>query len=72
MSDLETLLAPLVDSAPEPVPLAAVSARASGIRRRRRLRTTAGAVVVIGVVAAIAAVGFLERARRPASNREDS
>jgi hypothetical protein len=27
---------------------------------------------VIGVVAAIAAVGFLERARRPASNREGS
>jgi hypothetical protein len=27
---------------------------------------------VIGVVAAIAAVGFLERAKRPASNREDS
>jgi hypothetical protein len=27
---------------------------------------------VIGVVAAITAVGFLERARRPASNREGS
>jgi len=27
---------------------------------------------VIGVVAAIAAVGFLERAKRPAANREDS
>jgi hypothetical protein len=27
---------------------------------------------VIGVVAAIAAVGFLERAKRPASNRDDS
>jgi hypothetical protein len=27
---------------------------------------------VIGVAAAVAAVGFLERAKRPAANREDS
>jgi virginiamycin B lyase len=56
MSDLETMLAPLLDSAPEPPPLASLSARASGIRRRRRARVTVLSIVVVGaVVAGIAA-----------------
>ncbi|MDQ1467774.1 MAG: virginiamycin lyase [Actinomycetota bacterium] len=57
MSDLETLLAPLLDSAPDPAPLAVVSARASSIRRRRRVR-----VGVLGVLAVAAAAGGIAAA----------
>jgi YVTN family beta-propeller protein len=52
MSDLETMLAPLVESAPDPAPLSTVVARAAGIRRRRRARAAALAVVVVGAVSA--------------------
>lgn len=57
MIDLETLLQPVLDDAPEPPPFAAVRARASALHRRRVARAVVGAVVALGlVVGAVAAV----------------
>jgi streptogramin lyase len=54
MNDLETLLEPLIESAPEPAPVAVVRGRAARIRRRRRVRSAAlSAVVVVTLVAAV-------------------
>jgi hypothetical protein len=60
MSDLETLLAPLVESAPDPAPLTAVVARAAGIRRRRRARSAVLAFIVLGAITGVIAA-FLPR-----------
>ncbi|HEX4490958.1 MAG TPA: hypothetical protein VH914_07110 [Acidimicrobiia bacterium] len=50
MNDLETLLEPLIESAPEPAPVATVRERAARIRRRRRARSSAIALIVAAVV----------------------